>query len=85
MVLAHALLAGLSRREMLQSLVLVLPITTSAANAAINIEAPQAASTSASALASLDSKEDVPAVLEGKAKQAVEQALKKSVDKTKVH
>lgn len=68
---------------MVQALVLVIPITTSAANAAINIEPSQAASTSASALASLDSQEGVPAVLEGKAKQAVEQALKKSVDKTK--
>ena len=68
------LCAVLSRRHLLQALLLIsAPGLSSAAETP-----PQLTSLPS------DQPQGVPAVLEGKAKQAVEQALRKSVDKTKV-
>lgn len=72
---------GLSRREFIQSLLLVaMPITSLSAQAAPEVESLQTASAS-DAVSALQ--QGVPAVLGGKAKLAVEQALRKAVDKTK--
>lgn len=74
---------GMSRRDLLQSLMLMtMPLTSSSAKAVPVSDSPQPANTSEGAVSA--SQRGVPAVLEGKAKQAVEQALKKAVDKTKV-
>ena len=58
-----------------------MPITSLSAQAAPEVESLQTASTS-DAVSALQ--QGVPAVLGGKAKLAVEQALRKAVDKTKV-
>lgn len=72
------LCAVLSRRHLLQALLLIpVPGFSSAADAS-----PQLTTLADGPSPSSD--QAVPAVLEGKAKQAVEQALRKSVDKTKV-
>lgn len=72
--------AVLSRRHLLQALLLIsVPGFSSAAETP-----PQLTSLSDGPSPSSDQPQGVPAVLEGKAKQAVEQALRKSVDKTKV-
>ena len=74
---------GMSRRDLLQSLMLMtMPSTSSSAQAVPVSESLQPASTPEGAVSA--TQRGVPAVLEGKAKQAVEQALRKAVDKTKV-
>ena len=57
------------------------PTSSLSAQAAAEAESLQTASTSEAASAL---QQGVPAALEGKAKLAVEQALRKAVDKTKV-
>lgn len=74
---------GISRRDLVQSLMLMtMPLTSSSAQAVPVSDSLQPASTAEGAVSA--SQRGVPAVLEGKAKQAVEQALRKAVDKTKV-
>ncbi|DBA86813.1 TPA: hypothetical protein ACH3X2_005396 [Trebouxia sp. C0005] len=71
----------LSRRDLIQSLLLVaMPMTSLSAQAAPEAGSLQTTSTSEAESAL---QQGVPAVLEGKAKLAVESALRKAVDKTK--
>ena len=58
-----------------------MPMSSLSAQAAPEVDLLQTVSTSEAASAL---QQGVPAVLEGKAKLAVEQALRKAVDKTKV-
>lgn len=76
----HYLCPALSRRQLLHAL-LVLSASGAGSAAANPAQMPMSLD-GPSALT--DQQQGVPAVLEGKAKQAVEQALRKSVDKTKV-
>ncbi len=77
---------GLSRRELLQSslLFMTLPMPSLAAEVASEAEVQSVASTSEAVSALSGSQQGVPAALEGKAKLAVEQALRRAVDKVKV-
>ena len=69
---------------MLQSL-LILAVPALGASAEELSAAPQNAAGANTLLALSNQPQGIPAALEGDAKAAVEQALRKSVDKTKVH
>lgn len=75
-------ISGVSRRSLLQSMsLLLLPAAPSYAQEAGPTAQLAAADTAQTASTALSG---IPAVLEGEAKQAVEQALRKSVEKNKV-